>query len=140
METLKAIASHFNSEDFKLYKQSPEFDIYLYKKDERIELAILRQISKPHYHTQDTGYFLFLDQAIIQLGGRVDEKSGAVASYSAEPGNIYIIAPYILHAAGPRAAKKPVRLLIYNEQSLRERNTSSYPDDTVFPESVEILY
>jgi len=140
LETLQQIAGNFQLWDFESYRASRTFDIYLYKADHRIELALLRGVSKPHYHLYSgTACFYFLDRGIIQLGRCKDGKHGILRTVQAHPGDSFRVAPGVLHAAGPDISGQRVRLLIMNPNVMRLRGSNAYPEDTYFPETIEYL-
>ncbi len=137
--SLQLIAHDFNISDFSLYKTSDAFDIYRYNADQKIEYAVLRQMSKPHYHSI-TGEFLFMDPGILQLGGiKLNTSTAYISEFTIDVGVVYPIPAYVLHAAGPADGQDATRLLIINDTAVRERNHSEYTDDTVFPGQIILL-
>lgn len=136
-----AIANSLSMADFELYVPSSEFDIYHHKQHPEIELAVLRAMSKDHYHKRKgIAYFLFLDDnAIFRIGRCDQEGQGKVVALRAEKGKIYRVSPYIVHAAGPIPGCTETRLLILNPSGPRDRTKSAYPDDTYFPKQVTMV-
>lgn len=120
--------------DFELCASSDKFDIYKHKTIAGLELAVLRQCSDPHYHSEST-YFCFMKNSIIVLGGIDNKGIGHVTQSFAKGNQVYPISAYMLHAAGPLEEEKDTELLIYTPSGDRARQ-SEYPDDTYKPEDI----
>lgn len=123
-------------EEFELATEGKDFDIWKHKNIEGLELAIMRRQSNPHYHTQGT-YFCFQEKAILTLGGLDNKGVAQVSDVIAQPGQIYPINGYVIHAVAPRNGYPEVRLFIYTPSGDRAR-IAEYPDDTFVP--VEVVW
>jgi|GEM_PF-5448684 len=120
---------------FEKISSGKDFDIFKHQKIQRLELAIMRGQSEPHYHTQDT-FFCFVEDAILTLGGLDGEGNGHVSDFIAKAFQVYPIGSYVLHAAAPIERGTEVILLIYTPSGDRPRK-SEYPDDTFKPKRLE---
>ena len=125
----------YRKKHFTLSSSGEAFSISKHKDVAGLELALLKKTSVPHYHTA-TAYFLFLEDAELQLGGLDSEGVAHVTSFTAAKGKVYAIPPYVLHAAGPMQGKAEVELLIFSPHGDRPRS-SEYPDDTFMPEKIK---
>lgn len=133
---------------FTPYNESNKsFGIHLFTGNERfpandrIELALMKDLSTLHYHAlQDAIFFFPTDiEAVLQIGAWAleDEKKIArVKTICPIPMKPYMVAKNMAHAAGPAVSGQVMPLLIFNEIGKRERNSSGYANDTHYFDEV----
>lgn len=122
----------WKKEWFDKVSSSSQFDIYKHKEIKGFEMAIMRGVSEPHFHTKDT-FFCFTEDAVLTLGGLDTNGVGHVSDVIAKAHQVYPINAFVLHAARPRL--KEVILLIYTPSGDRLRE-SEYPNDTFKPREI----